>query len=57
MGVDVPVPEFEVSTPLPETRAFAEPGPVLAVEEEEAAMDRTVELGGQRAWGPKGHGG
>jgi hypothetical protein len=49
--VPVPVPEFEVSVPLPETRAFAKPGHVLTVEEEEAAMERTVELGGAKGSG------
>jgi hypothetical protein len=41
------VPEFEVSAPLPVLRAFAESGPVLAVKEEEEAMERTIELGGK----------
>lgn len=39
----MPVPGFEVSTPLPEVRLFAEPGPTPIVEEEATPIERVVD--------------
>jgi hypothetical protein len=41
--VDVPVLELEAYVPPPDSRASAEPGPILVAEEEEAAVDKGPE--------------